>query len=734
MYRIKALAVKGYGPFVKQTVFHFRPGVSVIYGLNKTSGKFSKNSNYVGKSLFFNALSEILYDEPIVGLKQDKMRSGAKSVILASPEHKLQITKKGDKRETITIVKDGQEIEHLTKTKAAEFIAQEWGVQKAEFETFIHLDSRVPHPLVMGSSTERKHFFDDFFKLDRVDFERKLYLAKLREIAESKAAYTELKRSYDVQKQTVLDEETVDQLSNEVTELKAKRTELNQKLQEAQEYQRLKVVAEVVEQKIEVLSDLLGHPAEIKDFPLYRKDYAEQIAKYTAMTRQAMRYSLYASKLSEYNTASENLSDLARNTDNEKLRKGADLYRSYYTELRSAQNELTRVERREPRAVLKPDAIEKADLSELQYQKRDLESHLASAVKFKSGVCPTCGQKVDLPNTDELKTQIAELKTRIDNAQKCQAYEAYQTQKMEWETAHTQAEEHVQELTQKAEKYEKYANAFDEVRNLPTKPEAVEKPECTSEEASEKRQTAQSIVDAIDSLKNFQDDYDKYLHWDGLKEFDYSRTTALNERIAKIEAKLELNKETAASLKSTVRRLKELKELLKDEPYLKILSEIFSDKLIKKAMVAQISAKLCALLNKYATLVFDTDYRFNLVWDTQLQLICTRKVGKQELVSDVRKLSGAESKLFTLILILSLMSFVPSAKRPKVMILDEPTANFSAETTQSFIKLLDILKTVVPSIVIITPRDDVYPDSMCYTVVRDKNGSFIAEGLPDELA
>ena len=75
--KVKALCVKNYGPFVTKQSFTFKPGVSVIYGLNQTSGRYSKNSNWVGKSLFFNSLSELLYDEPIVGLKQDKMKSGS---------------------------------------------------------------------------------------------------------------------------------------------------------------------------------------------------------------------------------------------------------------------------------------------------------------------------------------------------------------------------------------------------------------------------------------------------------------------------------------------------------------------------------------------------------------------------------------------------------------------------------------------------------------------------------
>lgn len=154
---------------------------------------------------------------------------------------------------------------------------------------------------------------------------------------------------------------------------------------------------------------------------------------------------------------------------------------------------------------------------------------------------------------------------------------------------------------------------------------------------------------------------------------------------------------------------------------------------MKKAMVQQISVKLCELLNYYASLVFEQPYTFSLVWDSQIQLICERRVGKQSLVSDVRKLSGAESKLFTVILVLSLLSFIPMEKRPSLMLLDEPTANMSAETTQAFMKLLVMLQKVVPCIVVITPRNDVYPESRPFTVVRDQSGSRIEAGLPDEI-
>ena len=79
------------------------------------------------------------------------------------------------------------------------------------------------------------------------------------------------------------------------------------------------------------------------------------------------------------------------------------------------------------------------------------------------------------------------------------------------------------------------------------------------------------------------------------------------------------------------------------------------------------------------------------------------------------------------------MSFIPTAKRPNLLILDEPEANFSAETTAQFYKLIQIIGQAIESIVIITTKtDDVYAGSRCYTIVRDGDSRIIA-GHPSEL-
>jgi DNA repair exonuclease SbcCD ATPase subunit len=136
-----------------------------------------------------------------------------------------------------------------------------------------------------------------------------------------------------------------------------------------------------------------------------------------------------------------------------------------------------------------------------------------------------------------------------------------------------------------------------------------------------------------------------------------------------------------------------------------------------------------ATVNRYAALVFE-NYSFEFVWGTQIQLLVHRPEG----TSDVRKLSGAESMLFTLILILSLLVFVPKSKRLSLLILDEPYASFSDGTAELFTKLLPHITQVIPSVLIITPKAEFRVAGAAeFTAVKQVGGTAIKKGHPNEL-
>jgi DNA repair exonuclease SbcCD ATPase subunit len=199
-------------------------------------------------------------------------------------------------------------------------------------------------------------------------------------------------------------------------------------------------------------------------------------------------------------------------------------------------------------------------------------------------------------------------------------------------------------------------------------------------------------------------------------------------------AKIELHRTIAEQVKDMKARLLEMKAQLKDEPALKYLVQGYQDKNIKKMAIEAISQHLMALVNRYAQRIMPERFTFEFKWDTQIHILVHRHYGQKVKTSDVRKLSGAESTLFTLILVCALLAFVPSYKRCNLMILDEPTARFSPAMTDVFKNLLQILNQIVPSIVVITPKsDERYADAKPYTVVKQNGESTIVQGYPDEV-
>ena len=122
-------------------------------------------------------------------------------------------------------------------------------------------------------------------------------------------------------------------------------------------------------------------------------------------------------------------------------------------------------------------------------------------------------------------------------------------------------------------------------------------------------------------------------------------------------------------------------------------------------------------------------------WESSdIDILVHRRFGKRVETSDVRELSGAESRLLTYVMVLALMTFIPESKRSSVLIMDEPTANMSPEIIESFKQLLEVMATVIPTVVVVTPMpEEVYDGATCYTVVKRNGLSTIVEGHPSTI-
>lgn len=732
--RLKALAVKGIGPFERNTVFKIPKGLSVIYGLNRSSGKNSKNSNWCGKSLFFSTISELLYDEPIVGSKQDKIKTGSSALVLQKADNELQLTRKGSK---LAVKINGKEQDVYTKTKVQQLVKTYWPLSKEEYETFVHIDSRIPHPLVMGSTADRKNFFSAFFGLDKVDAERKIYQAELKKLDKTREAYAELRSTYALLKRDAVPRAEIAKMQQEKDELQIKFEKLRKETVLAQEKQRLLDSIESIKKNKTTL--------ETKFHIFSQEELMDRIQQYKSTLKEleekkklAVLVDSYNKQLETYSKAVSSLPDFCKNIDKQKAEKGASLYEDTDYKYKQCSRQVKEKEESLENISLVKPSVKKPNefLGELVEKRDSIKHKISHAQKFDKGICPTCGQTVEKVDIPALKKQLDTVIQQIDNYKKWNQYEDNLKEYNAIKESLKNSKELLDNLSVKRDKYLKYYKAYKLLKSLPPKPEAPDITDVeTVEYYDEKIQKLQKRLNFVSFMKPYMQLIEEYNALDDktYPNVDFSQVNLLSDKISILKTKIEMCISTADKLHDVKQRIIAMKEKLKEQKPLEYLVEIYADKQIKKRIIQIIGNRLMALVNKYASAIFNEDYKFELVWDTQIHIMCKRKAGNNVLVSDVRKLSGAESKLFTVILVLSLLSFVPSNRRPNVMILDEPTANFSAETTRCFQDLLQILSQLIESIIVITPRsEDIYPQARCFTVVRDGT-SRIVEGHPDTL-
>lgn len=749
MQAFHGMGLEGVGPFKKQS-FTFKPGISVVYGLNRAGGQNSRNGNAAGKSYFFSSLKEMIYEEPVVGEKQDRVRQGKRAFEFTTSTggKRIRIERQARGRsEHIGITVDGRELKHLTPTKARAYLKKIFPITLDEYDTYVHIDARIPHPLVMGTTTARKKFFTDFFNLDKIDAERKLYSAALKELLQIKAAFSELLTAYKAAKRDMLEPTDAEKLSFRLKNHKQQLRLLNEESAEISETRRLVQFARDAQEQIKELTGALGDISE-ESFAEARKANRWEINKINKDLEDAEEWERYLVQSKHFDEAYAQLSVEAkaflkqhRREALSKAREASRLLGNYREALKNRKADVATVEQQlaepVPDKVTKPEGEE----GELETLQRAYSHQLEHAEQFEEGKCETCGQVVKIKDPKILRKKLDSVVVRLRQFTEYREYrKAFADhQKLTFKLKSYKSD--VRRALEKVESVKADAALYEELKDLPSRPKEFEGKKLQTkvlrrmmDELKERASLLEFFSPHIDTLVAYRQltKQQKFKVKDaaGL----HARINELQEQISKVQAKLEVHNTVKDRVAEMRERLVEMKKQLRDEEPLKLLVQGFSDKHMKKMAIEAIGANLMGIVNKYAKIVFAEDYHFTLEWGTQLSILVHRRYGKKIDTSDVRKLSGAESKLFTLILVLALLTFVPEHKRSSLLILDEPTANFSEETIRSFQELLPVLNKVIPSIVIITPRSqDVYEGAMPFTVLKKNGQSTIVPGFPHAL-
>lgn len=753
MQHIKSLTLKKSMCF-NNVKFDFEPGVSVIYGLNKTE-RSSTNSNAAGKSAFFSQLGEILYQNPIVGHKKDAVKVGTRSLGLHRTGRDIEIAKVGTH---FAIKVDGEARKFRTKALANEWVKKAWPISEEEFNTYVYLDSRIPHPLVMGSSTERRRFFNSFFGLDKLDIEKKLFIAEFDKLKKIRSTYDDLLVEYRTISKGLDGPEAVTEREASIKDLETINTELHGKNQKVVKITQLLAFEASAGPQIKALDAACAGAISEEAFEEVYKTAKWNLKHNTEGLEAAQAWAAYQKDNQRYIKAWDALPGPARvlikKLGYEKARSKCDAKARHW---RSVDASLALIRPRlaecKSQAAIelpkRPERVAESEGELLTLEKR-LEHQLEHALKFKRGVCGTCGQDVKAKDPAGLKEELKVVADKLRLIERAKRYSEAKIIKAEAADQVDKLVTESQELIQEKAEIQRYVDIVDAIRDMPTKPSPYTGKKY---EVAVKQRMVDEDRERLQLLRFIQPNLRTVIEIKALTEAQrvaaakagrlQERINSNNEKLSKLLGARAAYDAVAAQVTRLRSKLKDLKARLKDEEYIKICIEAYSDKAMKKMAVQAISDKLVMVINQYARSVFPEDYQFEFNWDTsELAFLVHRKyavtrngkTAQKVLTSDVRKLSGAESKLFTFVLVFALLTFVPDRKRCNILVLDEPSANFSKETTAAFQELLPILNKIVPTIIIITPKtEERYVGASEFTLVKTKGSAIIVPGHPTQI-
>lgn len=705
-------------PLFGSAVLDFGPGLTVVYGLNKTTER-SRNGNAAGKSYLFSQIPEIIWETPVQGQRQDRQSEGTRILHVTYRKKKYRFERKGTKlnvyRGNSLLFKGATDTKNWVKSLP--FTEQ-------EFTGLYYLDSRRHHPLVMGTSAERSAYLTKFFDLDRIVHERKIIASELAELKSVRAAVTETQSSLDLL-ETHRPRLSPKKIKQRLASLLEQQQRYRAKQKQYDKWRRAQDIKKGMARPLAVVSDFI-EAKDLRDeaFIEYTRQLTEQLAEDNKLLADAQAYRSWQERSRDYQEVLSKLSKTARaHIGDSKCRSSY----SKYMKIKASMPDLG------PKPK-KPEPVNPVDpkkLRDLQIRVRDLEHEAEHAENFKTGKCPTCGSSV---KARKLKTIVRELEIAQSKLEALESaaddyaeYEAaireYKEKKKKWVADKQKREEAQAQLARHKER----ARAWTELRELPKKPKPFDGKKVDIRVVQSMVELTNQRLEAIRQLRPVR----KFLG--PIKKVrDYgTKLEELSSEIADLRSELQNARTYAEHRKQLRTRARELESQLADEPTLRLLADAYAEKGMKRLAIESVTSLLAQQLNKYAPLVLP-NAKFSIEWDkSKLSILCHRPGLK---TIDVRKLSGAEYRLFTCLLIFSQLQFVPQSKRSSLMVLDEPATNMHPETAEAFAELLKLLQTVIPSIVVITPQpDEVYDDARALTVVRANGISKIVEGHPNAI-
>ena len=356
-------------------------------------------------------------------------------------------------------------------------------------------------------------------------------------------------------------------------------------------------------------------------------------------------------------------------------------------------------------------------LSTAKASKSSLESRIEELEHFKNhkgNKCPLCSTKLSDSIMDVLKNKAKEysskLETEVKNIRRITSEynqvlaDIKQSELNDKIKASDEAKETIVRLEKKypPDIINKCITLLSrDKQDKPEKPTHSSKELRVIIETHEKRSRLKSLIASI----KVEDVSDKGL--DKLPALK-KRYELLVETLPQIKADIELAKQNRAARKKLKAQMKDLEDANGDREVYELLREAYSTNGLKQLVLKNICVQIEKNLNKFSPFVFRENYRFKVVVsNSKIDVLVNRKYKNKVITSDVKALSGAESRMFSMLNLLAILPLIPKSRRCNTLIVDEPTANLDAPYIKMFTqRILPQLNRIIPHIVVISPLED----------------------------
>lgn len=727
-------------------------GITTISGRNLNASVDATNG--AGKSTLVKSIPTLLFssDPTYSSAKKSTLFKKGSSISLDFNDndgnnHKVtkSMPKSGIEFDLTT---NGEPTEVRTINYVENRLAEVVGVSEEEFYNFVYIDSRRSNLLQLGSNAKRFEFFTNLFKLGSFDDFRQLINSKIAKIKDTgiekktlSASLAEyIDRLHLMQDGEIL-KQAVETLRHDITQNSERVFELSRSLELMVWYlDNLDKIRDTGEfSPVESLTKNIAIWDEsLKAFNNYKR-YLVNLGTWKKETGHSDSETLFSE--TEYEQEKTKYDVLISKAQN--IKQQITALGSVVEPPLPSRTGLNFKDNETPEEYLVRVRDKIAEFTTKLSDAQNLVKFLMTSHDHGSGECPVCSSNLDEESMQRIlsssQEKVLKLQAAIDAARTAvtkileviktiEKYDLYLVKKGQLADLDSQKNNVTVELS--VNKFQSLQKIKQALASKPNEVAPNEEPLLEDKnrwvEELKTLNWNNANADRINKAENLSGYEDASLFHGGLKsqiETLNEEKTSKSSELSRLSSELtEFNLITARVVEINL-KIAALGNEADDLPLYELLVEAYSNKGLKNVFIQRIAKVIENNMNKHASLLFRERFKFTFEIDqSNFSILATRWSNGVETVSDVRDLSGAESRCFINLLTLAFIPLIPDSRRCNIIVLDEPTVNFDQELTELFCSsFLPQLNKVIPHIIIVTPLSLDIPN--CKKIVVEKNGN-----------